>query len=100
MEPHVHEATSVDWQFLFNIAVGLVGLLLGFLMNRIFMGLDSLKKQDEKLTDEINKIKIALPTNYATKDDLEHVAGAIFRRLDDINDKLFESNHDGKSKSS
>ena len=98
MEPHLHESIF-DWQFLFNVAIGLVGILLGFLMNRIFIALDNLKSQDEKLTNEITEIKIALPTNYATKEDLEHIAGAIFRRLDDMNDKLFEQrdNH-GDSK--
>ena len=87
MEPHLHESI-IDWQFLFNLAVGCVGILLGFLLNRIFKALDALKSQDEKLTNEINQIKIALPTNYATKEDLERIAGALFRRLDDIHDKL------------
>lgn len=100
MEPHIHE-NLIDWQFLFNIAVGLVGILLGFLMNRIFLALDELREQDEKLTEEITQIKISLPTNYATKEDVETIGHAIFRRLDSIDQKLYEirgENHDTQSK--
>jgi hypothetical protein len=79
---------NIDFQILFNGAVGIIGMGVGFMLNRIFKGLDNLRTQDEELTDEINKIKIALPTNYVTKPDLDRIANTMFDKLDKLSDQV------------
>ncbi len=79
---------EIDFQILFNIALALISFGLGFIVNRLFGSLDALREQDAKLTAEIVAIKIALPTNYVTKPDMEGFVGAIFKKLDVISDKL------------
>jgi len=61
-------------------------------VNRLFQSLDALREQDNKLTAEITAIRIALPTNYVTKPDMEGFVNAIFKKLDVISEKL-----DGKA---
>lgn len=79
---------DVEFQTLFNISTAVIAFGLGFMVNRVFNKLDALTVQDALLTKEIFGIKIALPTNYVTKEQLDSMAGAIFKKLDVISDKL------------
>jgi len=78
----------VTFQTLFNVALALISFGLGFIVNRVFNKMDELTKQDALLTKEIYSIKIALPTNYVTKDQLDVMGGALFKKLDAISNKL------------
>ena len=77
-----------DFQTWFNIGTSVFGFGLGFMVNRVFNKLDNLTIQDAQLTKEIYGIKIALPTNYVTKPQLDQMASAIFKKLDSISNKL------------
>jgi len=79
---------ELNFQTLFNVALSLVSFGLGFIVNRLFQSLDALREQDNKLTAEITAIRIALPTNYVTKPDMEGFVNAIFKKLDVISNKL------------
>jgi len=79
---------ELDFQTLFNAAIALISFGLGFIVNRLFQSLDALREQDNKLTAEITAIRIALPTNYVTKPDMEGFVNAIFKKLDVISNKL------------
>ncbi len=78
----------MNYQILFNIVIGFLGVSLGMFMNRLFISLDMLRAQDAKLTEEITKIKVTLPTAYVTKADMDGMATTIFHKLDAISDKL------------
>lgn len=79
---------DIDFQTLFNIAISALWFILGFTMNRLFQSLDMLRKQDKELSDEIHEIRVSLPTNYVTKDDLGHATDVIFKKLDKLSDQL------------
>lgn len=79
---------SVDYQTLFNISITLLGFVLGLMVTRVFRKLDELTLQDKELTHEMIALKVALPTNYVTKEHLEGIALAVFSKLDHIVDKL------------
>jgi hypothetical protein len=81
---------AMEYQTLFNLAFGILGIGLGMFMNRLFTSLDQLRLQDAKLTEEITKIKVSLPTSYVTKAQLDDVAMVLFKKLDHITDKLDE----------
>ncbi len=79
---------ELDFQTLFNVALSLISFGLGFIVNRLFGSLDALREQDAALTKEITAIRIALPTNYVTKEQLDVMGGALFKKLDAISNKL------------
>jgi hypothetical protein len=79
---------DITFQTLFNGAIALISFGLGFIVNRLFSSLDALREQDAVLTKEITGIRIALPTNYVTKPDMEGFVNAIFKKLDVISNKL------------
>ncbi|MHA1806195.1 MAG: hypothetical protein ACTSX2_01310 [Candidatus Thorarchaeota archaeon] len=79
---------EAEFQTLFNIATTIIAFGLGFVVNRVFNKMDALTAQDALLTKEIYGIKIALPTNYVTKPQLDQMANAIFKKLDTISNKL------------
>ena len=80
---------ELTFQTLFNGAIALISFGLGFIVNRLFSSLDALRDQDQKLTEQITAIKIALPTNYVTKPDMEGYVNAIFKKLDIMTNKHF-----------
>jgi len=82
----------MEYQTFFNVVIGLLGVGLGMFMNRLFASLDMLRAQDLKLTEEITKIKVSLPTSYVTKTDLDNMASILFKKLDSISSTL-----DGKA---
>jgi len=79
---------ETEFQTLFNIATTIIAFGLGYIVNRVFNKLDGLTAQDLLLTKEITAIRIALPTNYVTKEQLDNIANAIFKKLDSISNKL------------
>ena len=84
----------MDYQLLFNIAIGAIGVLGGWVLTRIYSAID-------KLDDDVRNI----PKNYVQKDDfktaiaevkmdiragfqqIDKTLGTIFDRLNDKADK-------------
>ena len=54
---------------IFNVAVSLVLLLLGFLLNRVFTELDRLRVADQALVEAVNSLRVLLPQGYITQPD-------------------------------
>lgn len=79
---------ETDFQTLFNIAMSALWFILGFTINRLFGSMDQLRKQDKELSDEIHEIRVSLPTNYVTKEDLGHATEVIFKKLDKLSDQI------------
>lgn len=68
----------VDWQTLFNIAVGLVGLFGGYMLKSIFDAIKALQATDKDHSDTINNLRVVLPTIYVSKDDFQKMGDQIF----------------------
>ena len=82
----------MDGQTAFNIAVGLVGGLGGWVLNNIKSSIDSLHKSDAMLTDKVQAIEVLVAGQYLRRDDMDKISAAIFTKLDRIEAKL-----DGKA---
>lgn len=78
----------MDFQFAFNIAVGLVGILGGYVLKSISSRLESLQKADDALTDKVQKIEVLVAGEYVKHTDLEKLSNALFAKLDKISDKI------------
>ncbi len=85
-----------DWQYLFNIAAGVVGLGGGWWLNTVWQAVHDLQEADSRLADKVNRIEILVAGEYVTKSDfsayMQGLEGRLVARLDRIDNKL-----DGKA---
>jgi len=79
-------------QTLFNIAVGLVGALGGWILNTLWQEIKSMQATDDKLAEKVASIEVLVAGQYVKRDDMQVLSSAIFAKLDRIEDKL-----DGKA---
>ena len=79
---------DMSFQTLFNGLLSVVLSAGGFMILRMFRALDRLESQDKKLTDQVNQLRVALPTNYMTKAELNHAFDQVLKKLDGIETKL------------
>lgn len=80
----------MDTQQFFNIAVGLIGMLGGWLMNVMWGALRDLQESDKSLAEKVAAIEVLVAGQYVRKDDFDRLADALFRKLDRIQDRLDE----------
>ena len=79
---------DLDAQTLINCLVGLIAFVGGW----IFTRLSKLKENEEKLTQRINDLAIALPEKYAMKDDVSKIIESLERRFDRLEEKIDDLN--------
>ena len=78
----------MDYQPLFNIAVGCAAFLGGWWMKTMHESLKDLRQDDQKLADKVAAIEVLVAGQYVTRDDMKDFAEAIFKKLDRIEIKL------------
>ena len=79
-------------QTFYNIAIGLVGALGGWVLNNLKSSIDELRKADSALADKVQHIEVLVAGTYVKRDDMEKLGSALFTKLDKIEAKL-----DGKA---
>ena len=82
----------MDMQTSFNIAVGLIAFLGGWVLNSLRENIQSLQKSDSELATEVQGIELLVAGAYVKRDDLDKLTVALFAKLDKIDAKL-----DGKA---
>jgi len=75
-------------QTLFNIALGLVGALGGWILRTIWAEMKAMQATYSKLADKVSSIEILVAGQYVKRDDIQVLSNAIFAKLDRIEDKL------------
>lgn len=78
----------MDYQTLFNVAIGLVAFLGGWVLNNIKSSLDALHVADQSLSEKVQSIEILVAGTYVKRDELDKLASALFAKLDRIETKL------------
>lgn len=78
----------MELQMAFNIAIGLVAFLGGWILNSLKGSIDALHKADEQLTTKVQSIEILVAGTYVKRDDLQELSKAIFARFDKLDEKL------------
>jgi len=78
----------MDAQTAFNILLGLVAFLGGWVLNSLRESIKSLQKSDSELADKVQKIEVLVAGQYVKRDDMEKMSSAIFIKLDKIYDLL------------
>lgn len=78
----------MDWQWIANGAFSIIAFLGGIVYNNIRSGMKAQDDELTKLADKVHEIDKLVAGNYVHKDDLQKVTDALFRKLDQICDKL------------
>ncbi len=82
----------MDAQTAFNMVVGLVAFLGGWVLNSLRDSIAALQKSDAELADKVQHIEVLVAGSYVKRDDLKELSTALFNKLDKIELKL-----DGKA---
>jgi len=78
----------MDFQSAFNLAIGLVAFLGGYVLKSINDNLRDLQASDNALAEKVQDIQVLVAGQYVTHADLEKMITAVFNKLDKIEDKL------------
>lgn len=78
----------MDYQFLFNMVLGLAAFLGGYVLNSISANLKSLQNTDSDLAKKVQSIEVLVAGAYVKNSEIEKLSTAIFSKLDKISDKL------------
>lgn len=77
-----------DFQFLFNIVLGLLYMLGGWLMNNLYQSLRDLTRADSELAGKVQQIEVLVAGTYIKRAEFESKLDAVFTKLDSIESKL------------
>lgn len=78
----------MDFQELFNIAMGFIMAIFGWFLRISWESMVSLQKQDRELADKVARIEVLVAGEYVKKDDFERVIERLFDKLDHIEIKI------------
>lgn len=78
----------MDFQILFNIAVGLAAFFGGITFASIMRRIDKLEETDGKLVTSINAIQVTVATQGTQRTEDSKKLDSIFEKLEKIDEKL------------
>ena len=78
----------MDFQDLFNIAVGFIMTMLGWFLRVAWDALSKLQQQYRELADKVARIEVLVAGEYVKKEDFERVIERLFDKLDHIEIKI------------
>jgi hypothetical protein len=88
LKHHKEKIMNGEAQVLFNIVVGIAGLLGGFVLTAVWNGLKELRDADSKLADKVGQMEVLVAGSYVTNSRFEELAKALFHKLDRIEEKV------------
>jgi len=75
-------------QFALTAFLGLLSIVGGLVVNRMWKKMDDLDKADQDTNDKIFKLGVSIPTKYVSKEELYKLVDRLFDELKSINGKL------------
>lgn len=78
----------MEFQDLFNTAMGGLLLLGGWVMRIMWDSLQGLQQQDRELAEKVGKIEVLVAGEYVRKDDFDRIIERLFDKLDHIEMKI------------
>jgi hypothetical protein len=78
----------MDYQELYNVAMGFVMLLGGWFMRIIWDSLNKLQEADKDLADKLSKIEVLVAGEYVKKEEFNSIMLRVFEKLDHIEEKI------------
>jgi len=76
----------VEYQVLFDVAIGVIGVLGGWTLNTVWAAVKDLQQADKELAEKVAAIEVLVAGRYVTRDEFNHTLNQVFERLDRIRD--------------
>lgn len=76
------EMAYMDYQVMFNIALGGFSFLAGFLIKNLWEEVKSLQETDKKTLDRLSDIETLVAGNYITRTEFSHTMDRLFTKVD------------------
>jgi hypothetical protein len=78
----------MDYQELYNTAIGVILLLLGWGMRILWETLKELKDADRDLAEKVGRMEVLVAGEYVKKSDFDTIMLRLFEKLDHIEAKI------------
>lgn len=78
----------MDYQTAFNVVVGGFGFLAGILITNIWKEIKQVQRNERETVNRIASIEVLVAGNYVSKEEFTHVMDKLFKKMDEINEKL------------
>jgi hypothetical protein len=78
----------VEYQVLFDIAIGIIGVMGGWTLNTVWGAVRDLQKADKELAEKVGEIEVLVAGRYMTRVEFNDTLGQVFAKLDNIRDML------------
>ena len=78
----------MDFQELFNIAMGFIMAIFGWFLRISWESMVSLQRQDRDLADKVARIEVLVAGEYVKKDEFDRAIERLFDKLDHIEMKI------------
>jgi hypothetical protein len=77
-----------EYQVFFDVAVGVVGVLGGWVLNTVWGAVKDLQAADKELAEKVSEIEVLVAGRYITRDEFNTTLSQVFVKLDTIRDIL------------
>jgi hypothetical protein len=78
----------VEYQVLFDVAIGVIGMLGGWTLNTVWAAVKDLQEADKELAEKVGNIEVLVAGRYITREEFNSTLNQVFERLDRIRDLL------------
>lgn len=78
----------MELQTAFNIALGLISGLLGWLLHTLWACITDLQKENKEVVKKISEIEVLVAGDYVKRESFEKTIDALFRKLDEIKNEI------------
>lgn len=75
-------------QVFINWALGILGMLLGFMLRVMWQSVKDLQSSDKDILDRIGSVEILVAGEYLKREEFSRLSNKIFNKLDRIEEKL------------
>ena len=73
-------------QVFFDVAVGVIGVLGGWVLNTVWGAVKDLQAADKELAEKVGEIEVLVAGRYITREEFNSVLNQVFAKLDMIRD--------------
>jgi len=78
----------VEYQVLFDVAIGVIGVLGGWTLNTVWAAVKDLQEADKELAEKVGAIEVLVAGRYITREEFNSTLNQVFERLDRIRDMI------------
>ena len=77
-----------EYQVFFDVAVGIIGVLGGWVLNTVWGAVKDLQEADKDLAEKVAAIEVLVAGRYITREEFNNTFNQVFERLDRIRDLI------------